>query len=235
LTVNAATVVYEESTPGHYAPPPDHSRLLQVGDEFGLHVQWEGMLATVAGVIPPPIRFDSIAVDVPSMPVEAVLIDSLRLDTLGVDATTGYIYPVETTAWWTPGSMESFESWIHAQLRPQSDFSSVVVDFFLLPEDVFRESDAEGSTSGPLSWTGLYAIPVDRPEHPLPSHMLRVAIVRSNEAYADYTIGRFDENGQEPPSNIEGALGIAAGVSVDSIQVQLDRNMVGRRTVVFRR
>ncbi len=235
LNVNDEPITYIEGSPGHYSPPPAYDAVLRTGDEFRLQIQWEGTIATASGIIPPPIRLDSIVINVPSEPVEAILVDSLRLDTLGVDATTGYIFPIETTTWWTWENPAAFESWIHAQLRPQREFSSVVVNFFLLPEEVFRESDAPQSVARSASWTGLYAIPVERPDAPLPSHELRVALVRSGRAYADFAIGRFDPDGRGPPSNVNGALGIAAGVSVDSVLVQVESAEVGRKSLVYAR
>ncbi len=235
VTFNEELVRFDETSSGQYSPPATFDRLLKAGDEFRLRIEWEGTLAHASGRIPPGIRLDSISTNVPSEPVEAILVDSLRLDTLGVDATTGYIYPVETTLWWTPGDAVPTETWIHAQLRPQSEFSSVVVDFFLLPEEVFREADTELSDAGSVGWTGLYAIPVDRASDPLPTHTLRVALVRSDEAYANYAVGRFEVDGREPPSNVDGALGIAAGVSLDSVLVQIGQDVIGRKTLVYRR
>jgi hypothetical protein len=235
VSIGEDLVRFEENSPGRYATPGEFDRVLEAGDPFRLRVEWEGAVATASGRIPPEIRLDSIVAVVPSEPVEAILVDSLRLDTLGVDATTGFIYPVETTVWWSRADAYPADTWIHAQLRPQNDFSSVVVDFFLLPEQVFREADAELSFAGNIGWTGLYAIPVDREDEPLPTHTLRVALVRSDDAYADYAVGRFDADGREPPSNVDGALGVAVGVSVDSVLVEIGQDVIGRKSLVYRR
>ena len=235
VTLNEDVIRFEETSPGLYSPPPAVDRLLDPDDEFRLRVEWQGVVASASGQVPPIIRLDSIITSVPPEPVEAILVDSLRLDTLGVDATTGYIYPVETTLWWSGGVAGSTENWIHAQLRPQSEFSSVVIDFFLLPEEVFRESDVQLSSAGSVGWTGLYAIPVDRATDPLPTHTLRVALVRSDAAYADYAVGRFETDGREPRSNVNGALGIATAVSVDSVLVEISTDVIGRKARVFER
>ncbi|NNE45141.1 MAG: DUF4249 family protein [Rhodothermales bacterium] len=235
LVINGVTVEYEEGSPGHYSPPDEYTDALETGDLFDVHVRWDGRTARASGILPPPIRIDSISVVAPGEPVEAILIDSLRLDSLGVDATTGYIYPIETTAWWTQDPASGPDSWIQAQLRPRSQFSSVVVDFFLLPEQVFAEDDAGSGEFAPMSWTGLYAIPVDRADQSLPSHELRIAVVRSSKVYADYATTQFNSDGREPPSNVEGALGIVVGLSVDSVVVQVDPLAAKQQTFAINR
>ncbi len=233
LRINDEDLSYEETGAGLYDPPVEYDRILETGDTFRLQVLWEGISATASGVIPAPIRLDSILVSVPESPVEAVLIDSLRRDTLGVDATTGYIFPIEATIWW--GSEGEADSWIQTRLSPRTEFTSVVVDFFLLPEGVFREEDAvePGVPSG--VWTGLYAVPVEDSGAVLPTHDLSVSLVRAGEAYAAFARNRSDGEGREPPSNVQGALGIAVGLSVDSLTVRVDATNVGRKAVVFER
>lgn len=116
-------------------------------------------------------------------------------------------------------------------MKPFTQFSSLVLDFILLPEQVFPEDEAS-LESGSHTWTGLYAIPVADAESPLPPHRLRLAVVRSDQDYADYVITRGTPDRREPSSNLDGALGIVAGISVDSLVVSIDDSYAGKRTRV---
>ncbi len=231
VRVNSALVDYlPTGKAGHYQPATDYSDVLESGDAFTVNVSWSGQSTTGSGRIPAEVRLDSIMLNVPAEPIEAVLVDSLRLDSLGIDARTGYLYAVEATMWWqTPASRGDY--WIQAQLKPFTQFSSLVLDFILLPEQVFPEDEAS-LESGSHTWTGLYAIPVADAESPLPPHRLRLAVVRSDQDYADYVITRGTPDRREPSSNLDGALGIVAGISVDSLVVSIDDSYAGKRTRV---
>ena len=65
LTINGVTVEYEEGSPGQYTPPDEYTDALETGDLFDVHVRWDGRTARASGVLPPPIRIDSITVVVP--------------------------------------------------------------------------------------------------------------------------------------------------------------------------
>lgn len=213
---------------GQYLPASEPTDVLEVGDAFTVRVSWNGQSASGSGRIPPSVRLDSIMLNVPAEPIQAVLVDSLRLDSLGIDAETGFLYAVEATMWWqSPPSRDDY--WIQAQLKPFTEFSSLVLDFFLLPEQVFHEDEAS-TEGGSHAWTGLYAIPVSDAEASLPPHRLRLAVVRSDQDYADYVITRATPDRREPSSNLDGALGIVAGISVDSLVISIDDSHAGKRT-----
>lgn len=187
-------------------------------------VQWEGRTATASGRTPPPIDIESAEVTVPPEPVQAILVDSLRRDSLDIPAEQGYLYPIDVTVTWQtdfPETGADSTYWIRAQLRPFTGFSSTVVDFFLQPEDVFRER-VPNQESNRRSWTGVYAVPVASRTDPLPPHQMRVSLVRSNAAYAAFASSRRDPDRREPISNVQGAVGIAAGVAVDSVRITVD-------------
>ena len=95
-------------------------------------------------------------------------------------------------------------------------------DFFLRPEQIFRERNTPRDALGRRSWTGVYAVPVETRQTPLPPHPLRVAIIRSGQDYARFISGRDDPERREPPSNLDGAVGIFAGLSVESLRVQVE-------------
>ncbi len=231
VSINAEAVAYREShdTPGLHLS--EDARYMKAGDLFTVDVTWRGQHGRGVGTVPFRITIDSMMIEVPVAPVEAVLLDSLKLDSLGVDAKTGYLYPIETTVWWNADMQPREDDWIQAQVKPFSRFSSAVVDFFLLPEQVFRETDA-AVNSGKRSWIGLYAIAVNDADDPLPEHSVRLSVVRSGRDYADYVFTRTAPDRREPVSNVTGALGIVAGISVDSLVVQLNQSHAGKRTVV---
>jgi hypothetical protein len=106
---------------------------------------------------------------------------------------------------------------VRAQLRPDADpFPSEVVDFFLEPAEIRRE-DQFAKTEGRLQWKGVYAVPVDSSDAPLPPHNLTTSLVRGDTAFASFAQTRTDPDRREPVSNVDGALGVALGVSVDSL------------------
>lgn len=233
VTVNAEPVSYIEAPGTSGLHVPDVDAYLKEGDLFTVDVSWRGQRGRAVGSMPAKVKIDSIMLDVPAAPVEAVLLDSLKLDSLGVDAKTGYLYPIEATLWWEAKAPRD-EDWMQAQLKPFSGFSSAVVDFFLLPEQVFAEHGVP-AVNDMRSWTGLYAVAVADAGDPLPEHSVRLSLVRGSRDYADYVFTRTAPERREPASNVGGALGIVAGISVDSLVVQLNGTHAGKRTVVSSR
>ena len=49
-----------------------------------------------------------------------------------------------------------------------------------------------------------------------------MAIIRSGQDYARFVSGRDDPERREPASNLDGAVGIFTGLSVDSLRVQVE-------------
>ena len=214
-----------EDMPGQYAP--DTSVMVSPRAAFTLAVQWRGQQATATGAVPPPIRIEDARIDVPSEPVQAILVDSLRRDSLQIPAEQGYIYPIEVTVTWATdfrevGSDSTY--WIRTQLKPYAPFNSRVVDFFLQPEEVFRERTARRRGSQ-RRWTGVYAVPVTERDDPLPRHELRVALVRGGPEYAAFATSRGDPERREPISNLQGAAGVAAAIALDSVRVAVGEAM----------
>lgn len=220
------TVIPYAATPlgGTYAPAQT-GVMAAARTPYTLDVAWNGQTAQATGTIPPPITLDSVRLRIPDAPVEAVLLDSLRLDTLGIDARAGFIYPIEVDLWWTTEFVEADADtsyWIETLLQPSASLSSVVVDFFLLPRQVLRERALPRFAQNTRRWTGLYAIPVTRATAPLPPHELKVALLRSGFDYARFATSRDVPDRREPISNVSGGLGIAVGVSVDSLRLQVE-------------
>lgn len=210
--------------PGQYAPADVvPGRTVPARAAFRLDVRWRNRQAQAEGTVPPPIRIDSVQVRVPPEPVQAILLDSLYLtDSLDVGVQEGYIYPVEVSLWWRTEAAADSLYWIQTRLRPYTSFSSTVVDFFLRPEQVLQEQTIPRDPAGRRRWTGVYAVPVAAADAPLPSHNLQVALLRSGRDYARFAVSRDAPDRREPISNVTGALGIFAGISVDSLRVRVD-------------
>lgn len=191
---------------------------------FTVEVQINGQRALGTGLIPPKIALGGIAVSVPEVPVEAVLLEGFDLDSLGVTIDEGFIYPIEVSMWWArPQDYTPADSsyWVQARLAPVVEFSSTVLDFFLLAEEVFQEQVAWQPAAQRYEWTGVYAILVDALTTPLPTHQLDIGLLRSTEDYARFARTRADRDRREPLSNVVGGLGIVAGVAIDSMQVKV--------------
>lgn len=219
VELDGALYPYEEAgTPGRYRPTTE--AVVPPGAPWRLTVRWEGDTARARGETPAPIDIGEVCVDVPDAPARAVQVDSLRRDSLDIPADLGYIYPIDVTVQWTAeqaARRAEADTWVRAQLRPDATpFPSEVVDFFLQPAEVRRE-EAYPQRDGAHRWQGVYAVPVDSAGSPLPSHNVTTALVRGDTAFATFAQTRNDPDRREPISNVEGGLGIATAVSVDSL------------------
>ena len=113
-------------------------------------------------------------------------------------------------------------------MRPQIDFSSKVLDVFLLSEEVQLEQNVNRDAAARHSWTGVYAVPVNDSLSILTDHALTVQLLRGTNAYALFAASRNNPERREPISNIEGAIGIVAGISVATTQVAIEHGEVRR-------
>lgn len=228
-----ATVVDFAHIGGGRYQPTDRA-VLSPGASFTLDVAAPpGSAATpevgASGRIPPPIRLADLALRIPEAPVSTVVLDSLRLplDSLGVGTSFGFVYLIEAALSWesdaaiADGPDEAL--WVQARLDPVAATASSALQFFLLPEDVRRETDHAAPAPGLRAWTGVYAIPVETEDAPLPPHRLRAALVRSYADYANYVATRNVPTRREPVSNIRGGLGLAAAIALDSVSVLVER------------
>ena len=192
---------------GTYAP--EASRTAEVGGTFTLDVAWQGRRATASSRLPARIALDSVRVTPSAAPVEAVFADSL-----GLEVREGVIYPVTVTLFWT--APEADTAWVRTRLRPPASFPSAIVDFVLNTDETQREAEVAEAEGSPVrQWSGTYAVPVASLSDPLPPHALDVFVLRSGTDYAQYALSRTDPGRREPVGNVEGGIGIAAGVAVD--------------------
>ena len=220
VIIDGERVTYaEEAEPGIYLPVAE--RIARPGAPFEVRVDHEGHRLRASGRIPPPIRLDSIVVSVPDAPIAAVLLDSLTLalDSLNFElpSTTGYIYPVSVSMWWQAPESSQDSYWVEASATPVEGFTSRLIDFFLLPSSVLEEPSGRA-----LTWSGLYAVPVARETDPMPAHFARVAAIRSTLDYARFALSRDRPDRREPVTNVEGGVGIVAGIAVDSVRVYVE-------------
>ena len=226
LTLGSEPIAYEEVRPGRYEPV-ESGRTVAPRTDFSLTVTWEGEQATARGTTPPDITIAEVCIDVPEEPVQAILVDSLRRDSLDIPAEEGYLYPIEVTTRWSTDNLTAADTstWVRAELQPTASFSSTVVNFFLQPAEVRREQryDPIPGPDGDRQWTGVYAFPVDGADAPLPRHRVTAALVRGDTAFANFATSRTDPERREPISNVTGAVGIATGIALDSLGREVDQ------------
>lgn len=216
LSLSGVPVAYgpDPARPGRYVP---QEALLPIpGEPLALEVSWQGRRATAASAMPEAIALDSVRLSPAAAPVEAVFADSL-----GLDLREGWIYPVAVALYWAPPAEADSARWVRARLRPPASFPSAVVDFLLRTDQTLREDDLGIQPGGARRWSGLYAVPVEGPESPLPAHGLKVYLLRSGPDYARYALTRTDPERREPTGNVEGGLGIVAGISFDTLTVHV--------------
>lgn len=229
LTLDGKSIAYQHDPqqPGHYRAAPPSSLAAQA--QYVLTVRWKQQTFTAAGRMPPLIRIDSVDVRVPDQPVQAILLDSLLADIDSLDLDTGvqqgFVYPVVVTLWWEAAFAETgLDSlyWVHPQLEPRIPVSASLADYFLRTEQLLRERTLVRDARQRRTWTGVYAVPVASDADTLPAHSLRIALLRGGEDYARFAASRDDPERREPVSNIPGGLGIAAGISVDSLRLSVE-------------
>lgn len=227
LTLDGAIISYQPSllTPGEYEPAQQLPQHVQAGSEFSMDIEWQGQNAIASGVIPENIELDSVQVRIPQAPVTAILVDTLRLDTPEVGARPGFIYLVEVDLWWTKSASSSTQPdstfWIETRLIPQIEFSSKVLDVFLLSEEVQPEESINSDALLRKSWTGVYAVPVADSMEAVPDHSLSIQLLRGTTDYALFAASRNNPERREPISNVDGAIGIVTGISLASRNVDI--------------
>jgi hypothetical protein len=222
LMVDGDAVSYEENPQrtGQYGPTDDDTEV-PARVPWRLTVRWQGETARAQGTTPPPIELREMCVEVPGAPVRAVDVDSLRRDSLDIPAEQSYIYPVDVSLRWPADRLlagEDTTHWVRPRLRPDTTESpSRVVNFFLQPVEVRRE-DGFLVQDGRRAWTGVYAVPVEDSTSSFPNHGLTASLTRGDTAFAAFAESRDNPERREPISNVEGGLGIATAVAIDSLR-----------------
>lgn len=237
LTIGGSSVAYEpiSSSPGWYQPTGATPFMMAPRTPLSFEAEWGTQRATAESMAPPIISIDDVRIKVPDEPVDGIILDSLffdpvKLDSLQIDslrtgAEQGLVYLIEVEVAWSVDFVEIDEDssyWVRTQLKPSLPSGATLEDFFFKPEQVFRERNAERDSAGMHSWIGVYAVPVQAETDALPSHSLRVSLIRSRQDYAQFVATRGDPEQREPASNVSGGIGIVAGLSIDSLRVQVE-------------
>ena len=233
VTIGGAQFAYAMGAPGYYEPVGDY--LVEARAVMALDITWQGHRALATTRVPPPLTLSSVEVAPDDVPLSGLLLDSLFLDrsendtlsfySLRTGVTEGFVYLVEVTVHWHVGYAEDGPDggyWVRTQLRPYLDSRTKLDEYFLRPEQLLREAQIARDVTGLRAWTGIYAVPVESADASLPAHRLRIALVRGTQAYAQFVSGTGSPKHREPPTNMEGALGIFAGISVDSVSVLVE-------------
>ena len=233
ITVANTPIAFQQTDSGYYAPrqrleTPDNAAI-------ALRVNWAGERITATSRVPPRIRIDSVNVQRTEKPVrglilDALLIDPVILDSLGVDslrigAQETNLYLVEATVHWTVdfiGLQPDSAWWIRTHLAPALETGGLAEDYFLRTEQVQLERDTDARSARHRYWSGVYAVPVESADAPIPAHALRISLLRSPYEYAQFVTGRSSPADREPPSNVIGARGIFTGLAVDSVVVLVE-------------
>lgn len=222
ITLNGTTISYQEQgASGRYVPTADS--VVRPRAPWQLEAEWEGTTVQARGRVPDSITVTEVCLQIPAEPVQAVRVDSVRRDSLDIPATTDLIFPIDVTVRW-PSNLSAPQAdtsyWVRTQLRPEAaSFSSEIVSFFLEPITVRRE-DAFQQTGTGRKWSGVYAVPVDSTDSDLlPTHNLTTALVRGDTSFAAFAQTRTDPEQRAPISNVEGGLGIATALSIDSLRI----------------
>lgn len=231
LTLDGAVYVYEVSSEsqGLYKPTDALGVVVPFGKPYSLSVEVGEKQASASGITPFSVSIQQIRTKISPNPVEAVLLDSLDLglDSLNISLNTrkGYIYPVEVSIDWLADEDAPEPLWIETKLKPFTDFSSSIIDFFLLPSDIFPEDSKKVDDGRLRTWNGVYAVPVALATDVFPAHELQVALLRSNDSYAQHASSRLDPTGREPLTNLTGAVGFVGAMSIDSLRIEMKNNL----------
>lgn len=221
LMLEEKLVPYEENRQrnGQYVPTEEAD--VPPRASWRLTVHWQDETAEAHGTTPPPIELREMCVEVAEAPVRAVVVDSLRRDSLDIPAEQNYLYTVDVSVQWPTEQLlagEDTTHWVRPRLRPDTtESSSRVVNFFLEPGEVRREDHFPAQT-GRRAWTGVYAVPVEDSTSAFPGHELTVSLTRGDTAFAAFAESRDNPERREPISNVEGGLGIATAVAIDSLR-----------------
>lgn len=226
IAIDGDTVTY---LPGEVAGTYEPARpvVVQPGASFFLDVEWEDERATASGRVPAPIDIRRACLTIPTTPVRAILVDSLRRDSLDIPAEQGFIFPVDASVDWGENSVAE-DAWVRAGLQPSSNFSSGIVELFLQPTEVNREPTFLVSPAGPeRQWTGVYAVSAADSTDPVPAHRITVSLTRGDSAFASFASSRTDPERREPVSNVDGAIGIATAIALDTIGFDVEQGARG--------
>lgn len=197
---------------GRYRSP--RADTVRAGRAYDLVVRQVGRQLQ-ATTRPPPrvlgLRARAVAAAAPERGVD------LDLASLGIGSTVanGYFYAVDVEMDWVPCPDPSYV--VRANLAPSARGATL---FF--PTDAALDEPTAGDlVDGRRVWRRRYLVQVEGPEAALPPHRVRVALVRGGDDYRRFVETRRTPSQRSPASNVTGGLGIVAGVSVDSLTLEV--------------
>jgi hypothetical protein len=214
VRLQGQTVPFAHVGAGRYRPAS--TPLLVPGTPLAFEAVWQGDTVRATTVVPPVLRLDSVRVEAAAAPVRAILLEQFGFDPASIPRE-GFVYPVRVLAYWPAPALPDTGLYVRVSLRPSAGSS---VQFFFPPEVVRPEGDA-AADPGRRRFEGVYAVRVPSETSPLPAHSLRVALVRGGIAYARFIATRGAPDRREPFSNVTGGRGLFAGVSTDSVRVEV--------------
>lgn len=227
LTLNGIRINYipVADSGGIYRPESSETVFLNALDHFTLTVSSDSRRVSGSGMIPPKINISNVRVNAPDSAIEAVLIDSLNLGldslNIAIDARDGYIFPVEVSIDWLPPEnvRSDDEFWVETRLNPRQQFSSSLLDFFLLFKQILPEEEFKMRPNGVHHWTGIYAVTVPHKDSTLPVHELKISLLRGDQSFARFATTTNEPNRRAPVGNVLGGIGFIGGVSLDSLRI----------------
>lgn len=201
--------------PGRYRAGPRADTVRAAG-HYGLTLRRGDATLTAITVAPPRLQLVAARVFPSATPERGVNLDLAGLG-LGATVANGYFYAVDVELEWVPQLDSSLV--VRANLRPSTEASGTL--FF--PADVVVDEASAGDVRGAHRlWRRRYLVAVSGPNAPLPHHRVRVALVRGGDDYRRFAETRRTPTQRSPTTNVVGGLGIVAGVSADSLTVDVD-------------
>ncbi len=229
LKISDQVIPYSVSPSGTYLP--EQTVIAMPGATLELELQWNSQLIYANDQVPDPIALDSVDISVSDQPLQSLvlesvfidptLLDSLGIQALGTGARRELVYIVEATLYWTEHASESDHQWIRTQLRPNLDQTRRLFNYFFSPETLQLERNIRVNSKGQSVWSGAYAVPIENETDPIPEHTLRVSIIRSYQAYADFISGSSNPSEREPPTNIRGGRGVFVALALDTLLINI--------------
>ncbi|MCA0269629.1 MAG: hypothetical protein LCH53_10490 [Bacteroidetes bacterium] len=200
---------------GRYRASP-RSDTVRASGHYALTLRRGNTTVSASTVAPPRLQLTAARVFPSATPERGVNFDLTGLG-LGATVANGYFYAVDVELEWAARLDSALV--VRANLRPSTEVSGTL--FF--PADVVVAEAAAGDARGAHRlWRRRYLIAVSGPDAPLPRHRVRVALVRGGGDYRRFVETRRTPTQRSPTSNVVGGLGIVAGVSADSLTLDVE-------------
>lgn len=200
---------------GRYRAAPRADTVRAAG-RYALTLRRGTATVSATTVAPPRLQLVAARVFPSATPERGVNLDLAGLG-LGATVANGYFYAVDVELEWT--ARQDTALVVRANLRPSTEARGTL--FF--PADVVVDESTAGDARGTHRlWRRRYLVAVSGPTAPLPRHRVRVALVRGGGDYRRFAETRRTPTQRSPTSNVVGGLGVVAGVSADSLTLDVE-------------